>query len=192
MTVGGGDEQAYVDLGLPNGTLWATCNVGAETPEGYGFYFAWGETQPKEVYNGDTYKYYNGSSYTKYTGSDGLTVLQPTDDAATANWGSGWCTPTMEQWEELENNTTSTWTTQNGVNGRLFIANNGASLFLPAAGLRRDDNLYYAGSRGYYWSSSLDTGYPDCAWDFGFYSDCYDMGSLARLCGRSVRAVREN
>jgi len=105
----------YVDLGLPSGTLWATCNVGATTPEGYGDYFAWGETTPKETYNWMTYKWGSGnesdgwlyreltkycsdSTYGLYGFHDNLTELLPEDDAATANWGNGWRTPTRAQW----------------------------------------------------------------------------------------------
>lgn len=195
----------YVDLGLPSGTLWATYNVGADTPEGYGDYFAWGETQLKTTYNWITYRYCNGSSdqLTKYCCNssygyngftDDLTVLQPNDDAATANWGSGWCMPTEAQWRELFQGTTATWTTQYGVNGRLFTASNGGSLFLPAAGLRWDDELDDAGSFGHYWSSSLNTniGYQGGAWYFGFGSGYSYVFSGYRYCGRSVRAVREN
>ena len=121
---------------------------------------------------------------------DNQTTLFPEDDAATANWGSGWRMPTKEEWQELYNNTTVTWTTQNGVNGRLFTASNGNSLFLPAAGYRYDGSLYDAGSYGYYWSSSLDTDYPSDAWSFGFDSDyCYTYYSNRRY-GQSVRAVR--
>lgn len=198
---GSGDEHAYVDLGLPSGTLWATCNVGADTPEGYGDYFAWGETQPKTTYNWITYRYCNGSSdqLTKYCSNssygyngftDNLTVLQPNDDAATANWGSGWCMPTEAQWRELCQNTTATWTTQNGVNGRLFTASNGSSLFLPAAGCRWLDGLYDAGSDGNYWSSSLYTSLPGGAWYFNFNSGSTCMGYCNRILGPSVRAVR--
>jgi len=179
-----------VDLGLPSGLLWATCNVGAEAPEDYGDYFAWGETQPKDTYNWSTYQYCNGSNLTKYTGSDGLTTLLPEDDAATANWGSDWRMPTKEEWQELYNNTTCTWTTQNGVNGRLFTASNGNSLFLPAAGYRNGTSLNYAGTYGYYWSSSLLTGNPDYAWRFDFRSVGYGMSSGYRYGGQSVRAVR--
>ena len=190
-TGGGGSDHAYVDLGLPSGLLWATCNVGAEAPEDYGDYFAWGETQPKDTYNWSTYQYYDGSNVTKYTGSDGLTTLLPEDDAATANWGSDWRMPTKEEWQELYNNTTVTWTTQNGVNGRLFTASNGNSLFLPAAGCRSSSSLYDAGSNGYYWSSSLYTGSPNYAWYFGFYSDYYDMYYFYyRYIGQGVRPVR--
>ena len=201
VTVGGGDEHEYVDLGLPSGTLWATCNVGADTPEDYGDYFAWGETQLKDTYTWSTYQYCNGSynTLTKYCSNssygyngftDDLTTLLPEDDAATANWGSGWRMPTKEEWEELLDNTTVTWTTQNGVNGRLFTASNGNSLFLPAAGYRSSSSLYGAGSYGNYWSSSLITDYPIYAWGFYFYSGSYYMNGGNRYYGQSVRPVR--
>jgi hypothetical protein len=183
----------YVDLGLPSGLLWATCNVGANAPEEYGDYFAWGETTPKDTYNWSTYQYGDGDTFTKYTGSDGLTTLLPEDDAATANWGSGWRMPTEEEWEELLDNTTVTWTTQNGVNGRLFTATNGNSLFLPAAGYRSNSNLYDAGSDGSYWSSSLDMVYSDNsdnALGFGFESGNYIVGYAGRYYGSTVRPVR--
>ena len=193
----------YVDLGLPSGTLWATCNVGASSPEGYGDYYAWGETTTKATYSWSTYKYCNGAydKLTKYCNkasygfngfTDNLTVLQSGDDAATANWGSGWCMPTKEQWEELKDNTTVTWTTQNGVKGRKFTASNGNSLFLPAAGYRWGSELDSAGYCGDYWSSSLYTDYPYNAWDFYFNSGNYGMYNDDRSYGRSVRAVREN
>ena len=119
---GSSDDHDYVDLGLPSSLLWATCNVGANAPEECGDYFAWGETAPKDVYSWSTYQYYDGGNLVKYTGSDGLTTLLPEDDAATANLGNGWRMPTKEEWQELYQNTTNTWTTQNGVNGRLFTA----------------------------------------------------------------------
>ena len=195
------DEYVYVDLGLPSGLLWATCNVGAETPEDYGDYFAWGETQPKNNFSWIHYqycmgsnktltKYCNNSSYGYNGFTDNLTTLLPEDDAATANWGSGWRMPTREEWQELYNNTTVTWTTQNGVNGRLFTASNGNSLFLPAAGYR-GSSLSNAGSYGYYWSSSLDTVEPDGALYFGFDSGNYGMYlNYSRVVGFAVRPVR--
>lgn len=197
------DVHEYVDLGLPSGTLWATRNVGANAPEEYGDYFAWGETLPKTTYDWSTYKYYGGyNQLTKYCDysaygyngfTDNLTTLQPSDDAATANWGSGWRMPSYEEWVELKENTTSTWMTRNGVNGRLFTASNGASLFLPAAGYRLNDELWQAVTSGCYWSSSL---FPDdCpieAYDFTIFSD--GAGDSDRFCpredGLSVRAVR--
>ena len=198
---GGSDDHEYVDLGLPSGLLWATCNVGADTPEGYGDYFAWGETQPKDTYNWSTYQYCNGSydQITKYCCqascgyngfTDNLTTLLPEDDAATANWGDGWRMPTKAEWEELMNNTTVTWTTQNGVNGRHFTASNGNSLFLPAAGSRWGSELDSAGSCGDYWPSSLYN--SNHSWGFFFDSGgCY-MGDGGRYRGLSVRAVRSS
>ena len=194
-------EDDYVDLGLPSGLLWATCNVGADSPEGYGDYFAWGETTPKDVYNWSTYEYCMGSfnTMTKYCdnsgyGSEGftddLTTLLPEDDAATANWGSGWRMPTEEEWQELYNNTTVTWTTQNGVSGRLFTASNGNSLFLPAAGYRNNSSLYRAGSYAYFWSSSLYTSRPYDARLFCFFSGTYFMDGNDRYYGFTVRPVR--
>lgn len=195
----GGHE--YVDLGLPSGLLWATCNIGADSPEDYGYYFAWGETEPKSDYSWGTYQYCNGSSntLTKYctNASDGyngftdnLTVLEASDDAATAQWGSGWRMPTQAEWQELLSNTTNVWTTQNGVNGRLFTATNGNSLFLPAAGFRSGASLDGAGTYGYYWSSSLHTDRPYRAWGLLFNSGGCGMYSNGRGCGQSVRPVR--
>ena len=172
-----------------------------DNPEDYGDYFAWGETTTKSTYNWSTYQYCNGdyNTLTKYCNNssygyngfvDNLTTLLPEDDAATANWGGNWRMPTKEEWQELLDNTTNTWTQQNGVNGRLFTASNGNSLFLPAAGCRYDSSLYDAGSYGYDWSSSLYTGRPDGAWGFGFSSDGYGMSYLYRGDGFTVRPVR--
>ena len=202
FTTEAGGDHAYVDLGLPSGLLWATCNVGADTPEDYGDYFSWGETQPKDTYNWSTYQHCMGdyNMLTKYCYNanqgyngftDYLTTLLPEDDAATANWGSDWRMPTEEEWQELYNNTNVIWTTQNGVNGRLFTASNGNSLFLPAAGDRDGSDLDDAGSDGYYWSSSLRTDVrPDDAWSLHFYSVGYSGYLGYRYYGQSVRAVR--
>lgn len=196
------EAHDYVDLGLPSRTLWATWNVGATTPEGYGDLFAWGETTPKTNYNWSTYKYCNGDydQLTKYCDdsnygyngfTDNLTILQSTDDAATANWGTGWCTPTKEQWKELYQNTTNQWTTQNGVSGMLFTAWNGETLFLPAAGRFYGDELINAGLKGEYMSSSLLTiDYPYNVWLFFFSADFDGVDGGPRKYGRSVRPVR--
>jgi len=198
----GANDHDYVDLGLPSGTLWATCNIGATKPEEYGDYFAWGETDTKRIYDENTYKYANCSLYklTKYCNksdygnngfTDCLTELQRVDDPAAANWGGGWQTPSSEQWEELLENTTHEWTTQNGVKGCLFTSKkNGETLFLPAAGCRRNSSLLEAGSNGYYWSSSLDTGYPSGARGFYFGSGSYYVSGNFRYHGQSVRPVR--
>lgn len=195
----------WVDLGLPSGLLWATRNVGASSPEDYGDYFAWAETQPKSYYDWSTYQYSCADNYhslTKYCSrsdygcngfTDNLTILQPGDDAATANWGGGARTPTKEEWQELVNNCTSFWTTQNGVNGRRFTGPNGNTLFLPAAGFRWYGELYDAGSYCYYWSSSLHTDYPGYAWGFYFNSGSTRMRSYDyRIDCQSVRAVRSS
>ncbi len=194
----------YVDLGLPSGTLWATCNVGANNPEDYGNYYAWGETSTKSTYDYENYRYstdtwYYGTKLTKYCGvagfgnngfTDNLTALQSGDDPATASWGSGWQTPSEAQWDELLANTTNEWTTRSGKAGCLFTSKkNGQTLFLPASGGRCE--FGEAGSYGYYWSRSLNTDNPYNAWYFGFLSnDCY-MGHFDRSNGFTVRPVRQ-
>ena len=193
-------EHEYVDLGLPSGTLWATMNVGADSPEDYGDYFAWGETEPKEVYNWSTYKWCNGSSttQTKYCTSssygtvDNKTVLDLADDAANANWGGDWRMPTDEEREELQNTsyTTWTWTTKNGVQGYKVASKiNGNSIFLPAAGYRNNSDLNDAGFEGYYWSSSLNPSVSDYAFYFLFNWTIVDYSSGSRFYGKSVRPV---
>ena len=171
----------YVDLGLPSGLKWATCNVGATTPEEYGDYFAWGEVESKARYNWDTYKYYGGSNVTKYTGND-KTVLDPEDDAATANWGGAWRMPTKEEQDELINNCAWTWTSRYGVNGYEVRGPNYNSIFLPAAG-------FNDGWDGLYWSSSLGTDDPCLAYGVYFHNLSVEGGDSSRFGGRSVRPV---
>ena len=189
-----------VDLGLPSGLKWASWNVGASAPEEYGDYFAWGETQPKDNYNWSTYKFGTSSSgpFSKYNTSnsygtvDNKTVLDPEDDAAHVNWGGSWRMPTDAEWTELSNNCTWTWTTQNGVKGRLVTSKtNGNSIFLPAAGYRGGTYLTNVGSYGYCWSSSLYTGYPYRARYVYFNSDNVDSYNDSRYRGFSVRPVSE-
>ena len=146
------ENHEYVDLGLPSGTLWATCNVGANSPEEYGDYFAWGETMPKESYSSDNYHSISDKE------------LLPQHDAATINWGTNWQMPSLDQIKELlsednTNYTTLTWTTQNDVNGVLVTSNsNGNSIFLPAAGSYVSSDLDFPGSLGKYWSRSSRSG----------------------------------
>ena len=172
------EEHEYVDLGLPSGTLWATCNIGASTPEDYGDHFAWGETAPKDYYDWFTYKWYNGSygTLTKYNTDsyygtvDNKTKLDSEDDAAYVNWGESWRMPSMEQIQELCEKCSTTWTTRGGVNGRLFTGPNGHTLFLPAAGDRWGDKLLNAGSYGFYWSRTLYSSYPNVAYKLDLQS----------------------
>ena len=200
------DDPNWVDLGLPSGLLWATCNVGATSPEDYGDYFAWGETQTKTAYNWENYRYGHGShQLTKYCddpdyGADGytdnLTTLEPGDDAATANIGNGARTPTKTEWEEMVNNTTRERTSLNGVDGWKFTAPNGNSIFLPGAGeMSSTGTLLDAGPCGHYWSSTLGTDGPDYAWQLGYTStgfggDLQTMTRVSRKTGISVRAVK--
>ncbi len=185
----------YVDLGLS--VKWADRNVGATKPEEYGDYFAWGETEPKEVYDWSTYKWCNGSetTLTKYNSSssygtvDNKTQLELSDDAARANWGGSWRMPTDAELTELRENCTWTWTTQNGVNGYKVTGTNGNSIFLPAAGCRYDSSLYYAGSYGDYWASSLSTDYPSNAYYLLFSSGYVGWSDYGRYYGQSVRPV---
>ncbi len=189
--------HAYVDLGLPSGLLWATCNVGADKPEDYGSYYAWGETEVKSAYNWNTYKWCNGNwdNLTKYNTDsyygtvDNKTLLEPEDDAAHVNWGGAWRMPTREEMNELKNNCTWTWTTQGGNNGYRVTGSNGESIFLPAAGYYYDGSLNYAGSGGYYWSSSLNTDSPNYAYYLYFYSGSVYMSNYNRGYGLSVRPV---
>lgn len=177
----------YVDLGLPSGTKWATMNVGATSLSDEGDFFAWGETTTKAEYTSSNYIFGSGSSMTKYNNSDNLLVLQPEDDAATVKWGEGWRTPTIEEWEELNNKCTKTYTSVNGVGGYLFTGTNGNTIFLPG----QQENLW-GNVWGSYWSSSVNASDKQYAWniDFdggGFYIDEYNDRSMKG----NIRPVRE-
>ncbi len=197
-------EHPWVDLGLPSGTKWATCNIGAANPEEYGEFFAWGEIAEKGAYTWESYRYAEGTSWnnprlTKYCSdpqfgnngfTDNLTMLEPSDDAATANWGSDWRIPTYEEMSELMTSCTIVWTTINGVGGRQFTGPNGNSIFLPAAGYQSGNEHNYEGSYGIYWTSSLYTDVPCRAWGVFFGSDDCEEKLTYRNCGLSVRAVK--
>ena len=170
-----------VDLGLS--VKWASCNVGANSPEDYGDYFAWGEVIPKNEFSYEGYLYRDNNPK----------ILPPHADAATVNWGGSWRMPTDAELTELREQCTWTWTSQNGVNGyKVTSKSNGNSIFLPAAG-----QLGRAGSYGYYWSSSLNTYNLDYAWGMHFYYRSYvdyyksdvGRGNPCRYDGLSVRPV---
>ena len=191
-------QHDYVDLGLPSGTLWATCNVGANSPEEYGDYFAWGETEPKSIYDWNTYfdtgridETFGSISFKKYLN---LSELQPEDDAATVNWGSDWQIPSLDQLKELCNSsyTTTEWTQVNGVNGRKITSkSNGNSIFLPAAGYCYDEGRNHtAGSKGSYWAHSLPCGNSYKANGMDFNSEGFYFEPGNRDYGSSVRPVR--
>ena len=203
QTDGRDDSHEWIDLDLPSGTLWATCNIGASSSEEYGDYFAWGETTPKTDYSWSTYKYSQGSGTTmikyctdsNYGMVDNRTELDPADDAATAIWGNNWQMPSLAQCQELcsSDYTTTTWTTRKGVYGRIITSKtNGNSIFLPAAGSRDKSGFHdVAGKGSNYWSRSLFTERSDLACGFGFYvSEVMGWGAPYRFYGSSVRPVR--
>lgn len=202
------DEEYYrqdvvhkVDLGLPSGTLWADRNVGADSPEAYGDYFAWGETESKGTYDWSTYKWGYSGDLTKYCTEsfygivDKTTVLDLEDDAAYVNMGTEWRMPTDEELIELLSKCTWTWTRQNGTYGCKVTGPNGKSIFLPAAGSIDESGLsdadpYGDGADLYgdYWSASLYWT-PIYAKDLYFKSSNHRMGYSRRCDGRTVRAV---
>ena len=188
----------YVELGLS--VKWATYNVGATAPEEYGDYFAWGETTAKTTYNWSTYKYSEGSeiTLTKYCSDpqygivDKKSSLELTDDVARVNWEGRWRMPTLSEWDELRSNCIWRWTTHNGVKGYEVISRkNGNIIFLPATGVRNDDDFRDTGSNGNYWSSLLLPGSGYYAYGLSFCSSSVDFFTNYRSYGRSVRAVCE-
>ena len=198
-------KYEFVDLGLPSGIKWATCNVGATKPEEYGLYFAWGETEGYEGITDDKkfswndYKLCGGSSstLTKYNNNssygvvDNLTTLEQVDDAAYQSDNTS-RTPTKDECQELVDNTTSTWETLNGVNGRRFTSKtNGNSVFVPAAGFGDDGSFSFVGSNGYLWSSSINESNPSDCWALGFGSNFANVVFNNRCTGFTVRPVQD-
>ncbi len=173
----------YVDLGLPSGLKWAACNVGAETPEAYGTYYAWGMTVPP----------INNGFYPEYCSTYELEMDDISGDVqydvATSLWGSTWRMPTRDEFVELRVNTICESTTQNGVLGYKMTGPNGNHLFLPAAGYRKYDIPYFEGMHGSYWTSTPNENNMS-AYYFGFVGeDYYYNNSSYRYEGQTVRAV---
>ena len=182
----------YADLGLSSGTLWATCNVGATSPEQAGLYFAWGETTgytAEQVKNGE--RSFDSSNYTASAISADLTLEE---DAAHVHMGGDWRMPTQKDFEELIDNTTQTWTDNyngTGVGGCVVTSKtNSNSIFLPAAGNVYRDSLCFARSYGFYWSASW--GSSSYAWFFSFYWREANSYNYYRYNGRSVRGVLDS
>ena len=161
----------YVDLGLS--VKWATCNIGATKPEEYGDYFAWGETEPKESYESETY-------------------LWTSNDAAQSKWGGPWRMPTREECKELVRKCIWRWTAIKGVNGYKITASNGNWIFLPAAGIHNGTSSYNVpGSYGYYWSSTVRESNSNYACYLFFHSSSKYTNSSDRSYGYTVRPVTE-
>ena len=191
-------QPSTVDMGLPSGTLWCECNIGAETPYEPGLYFAWGETEgyTSAQVGVDKYFYLNFSDYkfgnppTKYNSSDGKTTLETTDDAGMEYFGNPFIMPTEAQFQELINGTTRTWDSTNNCMEFTSTAN-GNKLFFPAAGYCREGRVDGFGSFGGYWSSSLNAGSVLSGRSLDFYSSgSYGIYNSSRYYGFSVRPVK--
>ena len=174
----------YVDLGLS--VKWATCNVGASSPTGYGDYYAWGETSTKSEYTKENSRTYNNSNYNfNICGNSSY-------DVARYKWGSPWRLPSASEIKELVDNCAWEWTTMKGVNGyKVTSKRNSNYIFLPAAGLRDGSSLNYRGSHGYYWSGSPYGSDSRYAYSLFFSSGCHYQGYDFRCNGFSFRPVAE-
>lgn len=177
-----------VDLGLPSGTLWARCNVGAKVETEYGDLFAWGATKPYRIEGSTVYDKTNN-----YAASRANTIqrdLNPCEDAATVNMGSGWRMPSSAQIQELLDYTTNEWTSIGGVYGRKFTstADSSKHIFFPASGYVNGSSLDGRGSHGNYWSRSFDSAAN--AWRLNFGSGSANRSTSTRYFGFSVRGVR--
>ncbi|MBR5210486.1 MAG: hypothetical protein IKV67_11625 [Paludibacteraceae bacterium] len=188
-----------VDLGLTSGTKWASCNVGADSPEKYGEYFAWGETVSKEVYSDTTYSYYlipdsvaADSSAKKVWKNIGSDIAGTEYDAATVVLGDAWQLPNESQCKELVDECEWTWTEMNGVNGYKVVGKNGNSIFLPASGVRGAADVVKNDMIGGFWSSTLCDA-AETSGDFAmavyFFSESRAVEKGGRWMGRAVRAV---
>ena len=189
-----------VDLGLPSGTIWATCNLGASSPEEYGDYYAWGETEQKNRHSWENYKFGTRDNLTKYNREDGKIILDPEDDVAHVVLGGKWHIPTKEQIQELLDNTTIKKSKLNGVKGRLFKSKiNGNTLFFPYSGYKSYSSVYGKDETCFYWSSSLTDYSFAMTFYCGEYNDVIDVFDIDkyhprlekfhRYLGFSVRGV---
>lgn len=200
---GSTDKVEYVDLGLPSGNLWATCNLGASSPEAYGDYYAWGEVEPKQEYTYPNHKWYKEGApslgFTKYNNEDGKLTLEDEDDAVIQKLGNGWRTPTLADFRELTNQklTTIKKTTLNGVVGyQITSKRNKKSIFIPCAGFKQDKPQ----TRGEISSSeevAICMTNLRCidykvfnAWSFAFQDDRIARYGKRRPDGISVRPVK--
>ena len=192
----------YVDLGLPSGTKWATMNVGASKASDAGLYFQWGDTsgytadqvgtgdgQKKFALDYSDYKWNASEGFSKYNTTGAALELE--DDAAHVNMGGSWHMPTPDQFQELIDNTTNDWTTQDGVNGRLFISKTdpSKSIFIPAAGNAWDGSVDGSGNVGVVWSSMLSSSNVDRGQGLYFDSGYAGLSDGSRFGGLSVRGV---
>ena len=195
----------YVDLGLPSGLKWATCNIGASSPEEYGNFFAWAEVRPKQEYTWKTYRHavynrhygghyditkYKAMEYTDYSKKQ----ISKGDDAAYVNWGGNWRMPTISDYSELLEICDFEWTTLSGVKGLKIIGPNEYSIFLPAAGFMNDptsysslDEIYaHAGRSVLYWLSTYDASVRSSSSEI---ANCINRDGLWAFVDQPVRGA---
>jgi len=196
LTCPDSNHPHMINLGLPSGTLWACCNVGASSPGAFGNFYAWQDTEPKSDYSWDNYWHtYVQSSSGNYLYGARSNIAGTSDDAATANWGRPWQMPTKEQCQELIDNCSSVTTTQNGNSGHKLTGPNGGSIFLPSAGYcQNKGHFYYNGdsSSGFYWTSMLNESATQ-AYTLHFMTswETEHCSASSPNCGLSVRPVRK-
>lgn len=184
-----------VDLGLPSGIKWASCNVGATKPEEYGGYYAWGETEEKDDYSPETYLYYKYVSGNIYENQNwiniGLEISGTGYDVAHVKWGENWRMPRKSEIQELVDNCNWIWTSYNGIEGQKVTGPNGNSIFLPAAGSRSGVNFDALGSYGFYWSGTLNEDNYDGPYCLDFDLNPAYWYHYVRYHGHSVRPVTD-
>ena len=187
-------EPEYVDLGLS--VKWATFNVGATSPEDYGDYFAWGETEPKETYSWATYKWGDGTdaNITKYNATDGKTILEPADDAAQVHWGGKWRMPTKEEIEELIDNCTWSESIQNGVKGYVVTSKHtGNSIFFPYSGyFNHDNSATLQGEKTLFYTWSAEHSDNTRGYDIHNRAGAILLEQNTRRCGFPIRPVYDD
>ena len=189
------NQYDYVDLGLPSGTLWCECNLGAHKETEYGDYFAWGEIEPKKEYNWETYKFGNTDNILKYNESDKLTILQDEDDAAYKILGSDWSIPTIMQFLELKEKTKREFVfnyKNSGVNGFLLTSkHNNNTLFFPVCGYKLGKKLYEENNEGFYHTISLHQDEILKCYNFSLSEQTpFNLEDAIRTYGASIRAVK--
>lgn len=203
--IGTYNGHEYVDMGLPSGILWATCNLGAEEPHEYGLHFAWGEVTTKTNYEWGNYtlcngaynkltKYCNVASYGDNGFVDDLIIVEADDDVVVKQWGEGWRMPTYTDMLEFQSYTNSEWTEQNGVKGRLFTSRvNGNTLFMPASGTYKGTDLKDKGTKGYYWAgeiNSINSPHRACSLEFD-ESEYFTSNCNYRCYGQTIRPIHK-
>lgn len=191
------NNQSYVDLGLPSGTLWATTNIGASNITDVGDYYSWGELEPTDDGDWEDYDFAGEGTYvvTKYNSTDNITVLEPEDDISNVILGGGWKTATLEQIIELNENTTGEFVTNyqsSGTNGLLLTSTiNGNTIFFPAEGYITDTSHVQSDTTRY-WTGDINIGNESNAKSYSFNSSSTSLNtehSWIRSWGFLIRAT---